>query len=136
MPLMLAEPTRVSRSTFALEREGHRALDGVGALADRFRDDVAGAVGEEDIVAEPADHGVVAGAAVERVVAALAAQRVVAAKADQGVVAVGAGQRVGLDIAVEPDRGGGDGARQDADAAGGAVVLGLVDEGAERGRRR
>ena len=58
-------------------------------------------------------------------------QGVDAAEAEQRVVAVGAGQRVGLDIAVEPDRGGGNGARQEADAAGGAVVLGLVDEAVE-----
>ncbi len=74
--------------------ERQRGSYGVGALAGRFRDAVAGGIEVVGVVARSTGHAVVTGAADQRIVAASSGQGIVAPRSAQRIVAAGSGQGV------------------------------------------
>ena len=83
------------------EREVDARLDGIGALAGRFCDDVTRAVDDVGIVAGAAGQRVRPGAAGQGIEPDAAGEIVVAEAADQGVVAVLPRKRVVIIAAIK-----------------------------------
>ena len=112
-----------------------RRADGVGTLVGQFRDQVAGAVDDVDIVADTAAQGVCARAAIERVGPGVADQDVGLRIAGEGVVAGAAGEVLDGDEAVAAAEAIGyahriaRGIEGDRQVAAAGAVVGGVDAG-------
>src|SRR6185369_4875421 len=102
---------------------GQRGFDPVGTAESGFDHDIAGAVDDIDVVAQPTQHAVIARPADQAVVAGIAGQRVVAGAAIEGVVGSPTDQAVGQAVAGAAE-GGHPGVGQILDIGDGGQAVG------------